>query len=77
MPLISGPVKVPAGQRHNAAPTLRGLAEIEWLSHTGLETVDRRQEGSGSCNKLAGVLVGSLGCGSSGVTLTLHPIAKR
>src|SRR6478752_8173596 len=34
-----------ARQRHNAATTLRGLAEIEWVSDGGIERVDRGQAG--------------------------------
>ncbi|MGZ4287767.1 MAG: hypothetical protein ACXVW5_26650 [Solirubrobacteraceae bacterium] len=37
----------PAGQRHDAAVTLRDLAQIEWLPQGRLEAVDLSQAGAG------------------------------
>src|SRR5262249_61251075 len=65
-----------AGQRHDAAVASHGVTEIEWLSQSGVEVIDRGQAGVGKRE-----LAGPRACRVVGVRLEWrdsdpHPFAE-
>src|SRR6266550_5966734 len=69
-PVQLGPGEGPAGQGHDPPAPLRDLAELQCFADGGFEAVDPGQGRVGKYGAHREAVAGSLGCASSGVTVT-------
>src|SRR5712691_8119650 len=76
LPVQLRPGEGPAGQRHDPPAPFRDLAELQCFADGGFEAVDPRQGRIGKYGAHRDAVAGSLGCDSSGVTVTRSQSAR-